>query len=1254
MSKFDSIRSKYAAGETRRQGKEFTRTESFGTGVESGLGWGYLDEAAGTKAAQEELARRKGVPEWLIKGTEFAVEKANPLGRMVSGTVRAATGIGMENLAPQDSRIMEDYRGARDARRDLEARASADNPLSYGGGYLTGAIASGPPIATGGKIVGGVNALKAGNVGKNAATIAKGVGKYGLEGAAYAGGTAFGSAEGDIGTRAKESVIPTAIGFGVGATLGPALQYVISPIAKGVGYHFLTPDDLKAVDMVIKRAERSGTDLKQVRADFDAWNKTGEVPETLAELMGPNERGLLSAVISANRETLERAGETFAERGRGEVTRLEDRMTAAMGATRDDFAKAEQAAAQARAQDPEPFYTAAHFDGGMQRKFLDQKDTEQFAYTLASNDFGRSTLGGAADYADMMQQPAVRDEIRAFAKALQDGAPPQRLSVQAADYIERAINRQYSRASQGQIQDIPAGIRALRDRLRAVVDPYGVGEARATAAERIRRGELLQEGRDFLKPSTDIEDINKTMRGDPDADIPPASDEGRRMYGVGATRAMSGELRNAPDMAGFANVARKLARTPAIREKVEAVRPKKLTKRGVEDQRYAQTRANQRLDEEIGRVANRAQFAVDMVGNSRTSFREADKLNAAADDTLQAAIGDAISDGLQGGPARASQNAWQKTAQAIGKYVSQPGAYNPRINRQIADILLAQGDQIPVQLQRLAQRQAQRNGLRVSSGASAAAINQRTPPMRSAGFSGPRGFGRADYRDLILMRNEGMDNVAVVTELGLPTSYKPKNLDVHASHIRKRIEKAREAGPEAYRKLADDWAITPDQLDKFMEIKGKVTAPNVRGEARRLLQEGYTTDAKLIPELRKYAERHGFSTSESALVSQASQARRALGLSTRNIDMGRAATLRAEAERLIEGGARSYSDVLNGLRRFAQENGLEIADDSLKGTAQRARQRAGLAPKPPSRMGIGEDVQSSLVFGLAGNAGGGVTGDTAGRFIDLNRDGVIDERDRQYGREMGQRVGSLAAGAPFARNLARGAGRGLARGEMTMGAGGRKPPKPPPIPGAGTGPKNRKHLGRGLKDLTDDNVIPMPPRKPANMGEGRTPEQLAGPYGGKPPSQWTPEEREFFVNSGHGSTADLDGGFAREYQTVDEVKKSLGRKGMKRANQGGQYDTEAMPVVGSLLTALGLMGGGAAIASHMSRNKSDPRIPRDLSMAREEAVKAVSSAQPGSREYQIATIRLQQIDREIARLQSGNPMTQALMPPSRKPVAMTQ
>ena len=712
--------------------KTYGRAGSALIGAQQGQSMGGRDEAAGISAADKDAAVRAGLPEWLVKGADF-YNKTNPMTAITSGVANFARGVGLEaqdqsgpkNLteliadgAPTDP-YREQYYAKRNEERAKSQTAAEDNPASYALGNIAGAASVAPLPALG--------------VGK---TVLGTAAKVGLEGAAFGGAYGFADSDGNIGDRATGGAVGAAIGGTAGAVLGPAAKYVIAPVFKAVGYKAFTSADNKALDMVLRRAERSGTSLDQVRADFEAWSKTGEVPETLAEFMGPNERGLLSALVTANSGTRAKAGEVLLERGKGEVDRLESAFAKSMGSAGGDFPKVRADAQKARAEDPEAFYKAAHFDQQGQRRFLDPKQTEALSYEIGGSRVAQGSLADAAGYADALGERAVRDEIDAFGKTLASGKKTEKLSVQAADYIERSINRRYGSATQGQVQDIPAGLRSLRDRIRGVIDDTGLGDARATAAERIRRQELLDEGRGFLKPGVDVEDINNTLRGNPKLDIAPASPEGQKAFTVGAARGISDKLRNTADMKGFADAARGIARTPAIREKVAAVRPQKLTKKGLPSKAAKQTRLNQELDQAIERTADRADFTNEMLGNSRTAFRQADMADAGFDDTLAQGIGDVTSELLARGPAAAQANMWQKAAKGAGNYIARPGIMNPKINDAAARVLLAQGDAIPEQLQRLAARQLKRGGPKLKIGAPSAGKG----PVRGAGMlAGARG-----------------------------------------------------------------------------------------------------------------------------------------------------------------------------------------------------------------------------------------------------------------------------------------------------------------------------------------------------------------------------------------------------------------------------------------------------------------------------------------------------------------------------------
>jgi hypothetical protein len=751
MSKYDKYVTSGAINKYARYAedpeKTFNQFESGLLGIRTGASLGTSDEAAGGRAARAQL-----LPKWANRAFEGA-SSGLPIVQAVQGAIDLGVGLTVEN-APQfrDTQARRSYEAARDSDRLINETSRADNPYSMLAGELIGGIATGPPIATGAKSIKTVSVeaakrataltAKAQKVtsatqkaallkkaadaqaisvrlARPAATMGEAAGRLGSQavagatkggavGALHGAGYGFGTAEGELEDRAQGAAAGALIGSIGGAILTPAVQG-LAKVGGEIAYKIRTPAEMKALDMVIKRAERSGTDLRAVKTQFDEWSKTGEVPETLAELMGPNERSLLSALITVNRETREQATGVFVGRGREEVNRLEDAFSKSFGAGRGDYQKTKVAAQQARAKEAEPFYEGAYVDTATgQRKFLGQPETDALVYEVGGSRVAQSTLSTASDYADALGQRAIRDEIDDFARAIKAGGPVKPLSVQAADYIERGINRRYNAATKGEAQDIPAGLKGLRDRVRTIIDPSGLGDARAVAREAIRRGELLDEGLGIMSPTVDVDDVEAVMRGLPDAGIPAASDAGRTAYGVGASRAVANKLRNVPDMAGFADAARTVARTPALRDKLEAARPKVLTKSGAENKGSKQTKANAALDQAIERASDRAQFGVDMVGNSKTAFRQGDVEDALMDDAMSTQAGELIGDLLISGAGGVTQKLQDKLGRSIGNRLGQPSIYRPRTNREAANILLATGEQIPIQIARIAKRAAER------------------------------------------------------------------------------------------------------------------------------------------------------------------------------------------------------------------------------------------------------------------------------------------------------------------------------------------------------------------------------------------------------------------------------------------------------------------------------------------------------------------------------------------------------------------
>lgn len=621
--------------------------------------------------------------------------------------VGAAVMAGLQGRDPATA-----YRNQSQAYRDTQAIAQADRPNAFGAGQVTGVVSTaavpGGLVAKGGRSARIANNLRQGNYGgalREAATdVAKTIGTGAFFGAGY--GALSGAGEGETAEERVELARERGtIGALLGAPLAPIVRYGVAPAIGAVAYKFGTSAENKALDAVIKRMERSGTSLDEVQRQFKTWRRSGQVPETLSEMMGPNERSLLSGLITAMRETRERATDVFTSRNADELDWLEERVARAFGTSRDDFLRVRGEVAAERSREPATFYQAAHFDDAGNFKLLPEQqqasldevllsDPDSAAFlTAAAKDVGRE-IGRRTN--DFTAQRQLLDYAEALQKRMAgEDVPLPPLSVASADYIERQINSAFDTARSG--QQTPFGtassLRILRDTVRASIDDgTGLAQARASAAEAIRNSELIDEGTDIFKRSVKPYDVQ--------ANVDEASERGLEAYRAGVSQGISNELRDQPDFAGFADRARQIQRTPNTREKLNIVRPQVLTSRGVPDRRSRQTAANDALDEGLGRVHDRSRFATDMVGNSPTSFRLADLESGQIDESLQTAMGDAATGRFLSGLGNLARGATRR----VVDFATRPGLYNPRFNQEASNVLLATGDDIPVQIQKLRER----------------------------------------------------------------------------------------------------------------------------------------------------------------------------------------------------------------------------------------------------------------------------------------------------------------------------------------------------------------------------------------------------------------------------------------------------------------------------------------------------------------------------------------------------------------------
>lgn len=117
------------------------------------------------------------------------------------------------------------------------------------------------------------------------------------------------------------------------------------------------------------------------------------------------------------------------------------------------------------------------------------------------------------------------------------------------------------------------------------------------------------------------------------------------------------------------------------------------------------------------------------------------------------------------------------------------------------------------------------------------------------------GFSRSgiDARDIILMVNDGCPNHEIANELqdaGAKISL--ATIASHIATIRKALSRALELDGNLD-DLAAYLLVDKEELDKFMNVKGKQRVPSLRGEVRRMIQSGMTDPKSIIDHVKKWA-----------------------------------------------------------------------------------------------------------------------------------------------------------------------------------------------------------------------------------------------------------------------------------------------------------------------------------------------------------------------------------------------------------------
>lgn len=595
-------------------------------------------------------------------------------------------------------------RGARETVRAEQRQARQDRPVTYLGGQVAGGLATLPVGGAAAKGVGaGVNvasrvaapvaraipgATQIARAGQMVAAPFRAVGRMidkvpvlapflkaagqgGTAGTGYAGLAAAGDAEDGGRFMAAVDALPagflTGAGLGVGAkALGSAVGLVTNVLGR-------TPDE-KAVATIARMMNQDGLTPQQVAQVVAERSRNGTpLFETAGEMMGPQVRGLQTALGNVPGPSKERLQATFTDSIRNMGRNI---MATAKKATGKDPERfyAEKAAQEAsRKATDRAGYSAVIGDPMAPNR----PPVDAFRIKLFNPDPNRPELAPVAfrprfqKFVEQVYRDAVddgdvmADELGAFLKTIRDkGVPNEALSVRAINEIDKAIGQSAQEARvAGRGRDASL-LQDLQEALRTTDFDTGLGKVRTQSSVGLTAKDAFDLGRDAFKRGIDIEEVVGSLENTPQ--------EVADAFTTGMVRSLADTLANQSNLGGLADAASAIARTPAMRDKIVAALPK--TKAG------KLTVASQRFMDMLERVPAHTNQAKSVYGGSATAPRQAAIEGAeAATSSVSADVFDLAGEILTRQPGRVMQ----RLGEGVRNRVTRPGIYNPQINEAL-------------------------------------------------------------------------------------------------------------------------------------------------------------------------------------------------------------------------------------------------------------------------------------------------------------------------------------------------------------------------------------------------------------------------------------------------------------------------------------------------------------------------------------------------------------------------------------------
>jgi hypothetical protein len=508
-------------------GPEPGLAEAIGRGAAAGATFNFYDELAG-------LSKASG---------DRGADQPMSLGQLVKGAYKKLTG---------DPEAEQRYQAEVDTQRKAQEAAQQAHPAGYLGGEVLGSI---PSVVAGGAagsalratgvpgsgaaaaLLSGAPAEGAGAVARGAALVGSGAGYGALAGA---GAAKEGERAAGAGSGALTGAIAAPLVAGAGAVLGNVAGHIgatISPARRAAG-------------AVREAVESDSGNVGDIASQMAGAQARGQ-PATMADLAGPNVRGLASSLTRAPGATKTEAQRFLEDRqlgadpasigsnapppggvsspGSSQGERINDALTGLTGgSTRGTLATADDIVTQ-RAADAAPLYEAAH------------------AAQIPNDAIPVHLL-------DRLQRAGVFDE--AVQKMGVRGEPFDIGTVQPWDVMKEALGDRIGAAQRAGQNSAARDFTRLKNDLTGAIDAAVpvYAQARQVFAGHSELNDALEAGAKAFAPSVPREALQREYAA-------LGTDGERQMYRLGFVNPEGGDK------------AKLLMGNRAIREKISAIAP---------------------------------------------------------------------------------------------------------------------------------------------------------------------------------------------------------------------------------------------------------------------------------------------------------------------------------------------------------------------------------------------------------------------------------------------------------------------------------------------------------------------------------------------------------------------------------------------------------------------------------------------------------------------------------------------------------